>query len=344
MRPELEEYKKSAQIEIQFVAHNLNDLYKMRNVYLSKNGLIAKLMGNIKNLNPDERKAYGQDLNELKTYLEELFDNHIKILEKGELAKKLQSETIDLTLPGRSLDSAPQHPFHLIADEICRIFIGMGYTIAEGDEVEEDLYNFTLLNMPENHPARDMQDTFYISDSLLLRTHTSPVQARFMQKHKNEPLKMISPGKVFRRDDDDNTHSHQFGQVEGLVIGEGISFSHLKATLDLFAKQMFGPKREIRLRSSYFPFTEPSVEVDVSCHECNGKGCSTCKGSGWIEILGAGMVNPNVLTMNGYDAEKYTGFAFGVGIERVAMLRYGIDDMRRFYQNDIRFLKEFPKR
>lgn len=325
-------------------AKSVKALNEARNEYFAKSGLIATLMSKIRELAPNERKDYGQAVNTLKVFLEEKLGAALREAQSNELSEKLESEKIDLTLPGRNLETAPQHPFHLVKDEICDIFIGMGYIIAEGDEVEEDLFNFTLLNMPENHPARDMQDTFYINEKLLLRTHTSPVQARVMQKNKNQPLKMISPGKVFRRDDDDNTHSHQFGQVEGLVIGEGISFSHLKATLDLFAKKMFGPKREIRLRSSYFPFTEPSVEVDVSCHVCNGKGCSTCKGTGWIEILGAGMVNPNVLTMNGYDTEKFTGFAFGVGIERVAMLRYGIDDIRRFYQNDIRFLKEFPKR
>lgn len=326
------------------LALDLGMLDEVRNVYLAKKGLVMSLMSRIRDLSPEEKRSFGQAINELKQVLEEaLFARHETLSELA-LNKKLANEKIDISLPGKKLTHAPQHPFHLIKDEISEIFIGMGYQIAEGDEVEEDYFNFTLLNMPEDHPARDMQDSLYINNNRLLRTHTSPVQAREMQKHKNTPLKIISPGKVYRRDDDDMTHSHQFGQVEGLVIGENLSLGNLKATLDLFVKKMFGSKREIRFRSSYFPFTEPSVEVDVSCHECNGTGCSTCKGTGWIEILGAGMVNPNVLVMNGYDPVKFSGFAFGIGIERVAMLRFGIDDIRRFYQNDIRFLDQFPKR
>ncbi len=326
------------------LAIDLGMLEEVRNVYLAKKGLVISLMSRLKDLAPEDRKAYGQAVNDLKAVVEKaLFARH-ETLSEIALAAKLDEEKIDITLPGKVVKTAPLHPFHLIKDEITDIFLGMGYTVAEGDEVEEDYFNFTLLNMPENHPARDMQDSFYISEKTLLRTHTSPVQARVMQKNKNKPLKIISPGKVYRRDDDDNTHSHQFGQVEGLVIAEGLSLGHLKATLDLFVKKMFGPKREIRFRASYFPFTEPSVEVDVSCHECNGTGCPTCKGTGWIEILGAGMVNPNVLVSNGFDPHKYSGFAFGIGIERVAMLRFGIDDIRRFYQNDVRFLDQFPKR
>lgn len=325
-------------------ALDLGMLEEVRNVYLAKKGLVMALMSKLKDLPADAKKEYGQAVNELKNLLEGEFSARLKTLQDYALVAKLNEEVIDISLPGRTRFVAPEHPFYLIKDEITEIFLGMGYQVAEGDEVEEDYFNFTLLNMPENHPARDMQDSFYINKNTLLRTHTSPVQARVMQKRKNEPLKIISPGKVFRRDDDDNTHSHQFGQVEGLAIGENLSLGNLKATLDLFVKKMFGPKREIRFRSSYFPFTEPSVEVDVSCHECNGKGCATCKGTGWIEILGAGMVNPNVLKMNGYDATKFSGFAFGIGIERVAMLRFGIDDIRRFYQNDVRFINELPKR
>ena len=326
------------------LALDLGMLDEVRNVYLAKKGLVMSLMSRIRDLSPEEKRSFGQAINELKKVLEEALSARHETLSELALNEKLANEKIDISLPGKKLTHAPQHPFHLIKDEISDIFIGMGYQIAEGYEVEEDYFNFTLLNMPEDHPARDMQDSLYINNNRLLRTHTSPVQAREMQKHKNTPLKIISPGKVYRRDDDDMTHSHQFGQVEGLVIGENLSLGNLKATLDLFVKKMFGPKREIRFRSSYFPFTEPSVEVDVSCHECNGTGCSTCKGTGWIEILGAGMVNPNVLVMNGYDPVKFSGFAFGIGIERVAMLRFGIDDIRRFYQNDIRFLDQFPKR
>ena len=228
--------------------------------------------------------------------------------------------------------------------EIEDFFIGLGYQVIDGFEVEQDLYNFEKMNLPKNHPARDMQDTFYINDELLLRTHTSPVQARTMEQHdfeKNGPLMMISPGKVYRRDDDDATHSHQFQQIEGLVIASEVTLADLKGTLLAFSKKMFGQDREIRLRPSYFPFTEPSVEVDVNCFKCGGKGCNVCKQTGWIEILGAGMVHPNVLEMSGVDSQRYSGFAFGLGIERVAMLKYNIDDIRHFYQNDLRFLNQF---
>ncbi len=320
------------------------ELSEVYNRFLSKKGEVMALMANLRLLNEEDKKTFGQNINETKKVIESALKEKEAILSAAELSEKLKNEVIDLTLPGRTLKASPRHPFHLIKDEIEEIFLGMGYRIEEGSEVEEDHFNFTLLNMPEDHPARAMHDSFYFSKNTLLRTHTSPVQARVMQQHKNESLKMISPGKVYRRDDDDNTHSHQFGQIEGLVIDEGLSLGNLKATLDLFIKKMFGPTREIRFRSSYFPFTEPSVEVDVSCHECNGKGCATCKGTGWIEILGAGMVNPLVLSANGYDEKRFSGFAFGIGIERVAMLRYGIDDIRRFYQNDLRFLDEFPKR
>ena len=237
-----------------------------------------------------------------------------------------------------------QNPFYVVRDEIIDIFLNMGFEVADGPEVETDLFNFELLNIPQDHPARDMQDTFYISDSVLLRTHTSPVQAHTMKAAEGKPIRIICPGKTYRRDDDDATHSHQFAQIEGLVIDKDINIGHLKATLELFAKKMFGEKREIRLRPSYFPFTEPSVEVDITCANCDGKGCSMCKGTGYIEILGGGMVHPNVLKMNGYDPEKYSGFAFGIGIERVAILRYGIDDIRKFYQNDIRFLRQYRKK
>lgn len=324
-------------------ATDLDNLQDVRNVYLSKKGIISGLMETLKNLAAEEKKAYGQAVNNLRQIVEDKFSEVKEKLQALAAARQLEKEKIDITLPARNKNSGPMHPFHLVKDEMSSIFLGMGFDIVEGVEVEEDHYNFTLLNMPANHPARDMQDSFYLSENKLLRTHTSPVQARVMQKSGGQPIKMISPGKTYRRDDDDLTHSHQFGQLEGLVIGPDINLGHLKATLDLFLKKMFGEKRIVRFRPSYFPFTEPSVEVDISCHECNGKGCSTCKGTGYIEILGAGMVNPNVLTMNGYDPNKVTGFAFGVGIERVAMLRYGVDDIRRFYQNDLRFLNQFPK-
>ena len=319
-------------------------LIEVRNTYLSKKGLIASLMGKMKDIAPEAKATYGQMINHLRDVVTDAFEQKQKALEKLALRAKLAGETIDISLPSVQAEPAGKNPFFIMQDEIEDIFIGMGYQIAEGPEIELDHFNFELLNIAKDHPARDMQDSFYIDENTLLRTHTSPVQARTMQQKAGEPIKVICPGKVYRRDDDDATHSHQFAQVEGLLIDKNINLGHLKATLELFIKKMYGEKREIRLRSSYFPFTEPSVEVDVSCAECGGKGCSICKGSGWIEILGGGMVHPNVLRMNGYNPDIYQGFAFGIGIERVAMLRYGIEDIRRFYQNDVRFIRQFKKR
>lgn len=327
-------------------ATTLEALNEVRNTYLSKKGTVSLLLGEIKNIAPEDKKAYGEAVNTLRDALTRLFNEKQTMLEAAALNAKLASETIDLTLPGSNYEWGYKNPFWLVKDEIEQIFIQMGYRIAEGPEVETDEFNFTRLNIPQNHPARDMQDSFYLDANQLLRTHTSPVQARVMEslKGQTEAIKIICPGKVYRRDDDDMTHSHQFGQIEGLLVGKDVNLGNLHATLDVFLKQMFGPDRQTRFRSSYFPFTEPSVEVDVSCHECGGKGCSTCKGTGWIEILGGGMVNPSVLDTNGFSSEIYRGFAFGIGIERVAMLRYKIDDIRRFYQNDLRFLKQFGRR
>ena len=327
-------------------ASTLEALNEVRNAYLSKKGKVSLLLGEIRNIASEDKKAYGEAVNALRDELTLAFSLRQQGLEEKALNAKLLAETIDITLPGSQEEWGFKNPFWIIKDEIEQIFIEMGYKVSEGPEVETDEFNFTLLNIPKDHPARDMQDSFYIDANRLMRTHTSPVQARVMQSQSklNEIIKIICPGKVYRRDDDDMTHSHQFGQVEGLLVGRNINVGHLHATLDLFIKKMFGEERKTRLRSSYFPFTEPSVEVDVSCHECQGKGCSTCKGTGWIEILGGGMVNPNVLSMNGFDPETFTGFAFGIGIERVAMLRYKIDDIRRIYQNDIRFLKQFSRK
>ena len=327
-------------------ASTLEALNEIRNAYLSKKGKVSLLLGEIRNIASEDKKAYGEAVNALRDELTLAFLLRQQGLEEKALNAKLLTETIDITLPGSQEEWGFKNPFWIIKDEIEQIFIEMGYKVSEGPEVETDEFNFTLLNIPKDHPARDMQDSFYIDANRLMRTHTSPVQARVMQSQSklNETIKIICPGKVYRRDDDDMTHSHQFGQVEGLLVGRNINVGHLHATLDLFIKKMFGEERKTRLRSSYFPFTEPSVEVDVSCHECQGKGCSTCKGTGWIEILGGGMVNPNVLSMNGFDPETFTGFAFGIGIERVAMLRYKIDDIRRIYQNDIRFLKQFSRK
>ena len=324
-------------------ANSSEELNNVRNTYLSKKSELSTLTSQIGTLPPEDRKAFGAALTEVRVAITNALEEKMTYLKNKELEEKLEKETIDISLPGVSHNVGGRNPWHIIIDEISEIFLGMGFEIADGPEVETDLFNFELLNIPKDHPARDMQDTFYINENELLRTHTSPVQARTMEAKKGAPVRVICPGKTYRRDDDDATHSHQFAQIEGLVVDKNINIGHLKATLELFAKKMFGEKREIRLRSSYFPFTEPSVEVDISCANCGGKGCSMCKGTGYIEILGGGMVHPNVLKMNGYDPEVYSGFAFGIGIERVAMLRYGIDDIRKFYQNDVRFLHQFKK-
>jgi len=320
------------------------ELIEVRNAHLSKRAEINAMMALIKNFEGAQKAEFGQKINNVRQELSERLDEKMKLMLEKETAEQLSAEKIDISLPSVDYRAGGINPYFVVRDEILDIFISMGYEVKEGRDVETDHYNFELMNIPKNHPSRDMQDSFYINDSLLLRTHTSPAQARVMEEKKGEMIKVVCPGKCYRRDDDDMTHSHQFGQIEGLLIDKGINLGHLKATLELFIKKMFGPKREIRLVSSYFPFTEPSVEVQVSCAECLGKGCPTCKDTGYIEILGAGMVHPNVLRMSGYDPEVYSGFAFGIGIERVAMLRYKIDDIRRFYQNDIRFVEQFGRK
>ena len=325
-------------------ANTVDELNNVRNIYLAKKSELSQLSSTLGKLEPEERKTFGQLLNNARVQITTSLDEKIKVLKEKELEAKLNAEQIDIFLPGKSVKVGAKNPFYIIKDEISEIFLGMGFEIAEGPEIESDLFNFELLNIPKDHPARDMQDTFYIDENTLLRTHTSPVQAHTMQSNNGKPVRVICPGKTYRRDDDDATHSHQFAQIEGLCIDKDINIGHLKATLELFAKKMFGEKREIRLRSSFFPFTEPSVEVDITCANCGGKGCAICKGTGYIEILGGGMVHPNVLKMNGYDPDVYSGYAFGIGIERVAMLRYGIDDIRRFYQNDVRFLHQYKKK
>ena len=318
--------------------HNLNEV---KALYLGKKSKLQGIMSQMKDLTIEERKELGQKSNEFKVKIEKLIEEKRQELADKIINEKLQKESIDVTLPGKKVHVGYLHPLQKVVDEIEEVFIGMGYDIAEGPEVEEDLYNFEMLNLPKGHPAREMQDSFYINETTLLRTHTSPVQAHTLLKAKGKPIKIICPGKVYRRDNDDATHSHQFMQCEGLVVGENVTMADLKGTLTTLASSIFGDKLAVRFRPSFFPFTEPSVEVDVQCFKCGGKGCSLCKGSGWIEVLGAGMVHPNVLRMAGYDTNKYQGFAFGVGIERIAMLRYGIDDIRGFYTNDIRFLKQF---
>ena len=343
MVDELESLHQQALSEIES-SSDLETLNNVRNTYLSKKSPLMAMMSKMKELQGEEKISFGQKINSIKNELTLKLEEKRTLLEEAKLQQKLQDEVIDITLPGVNYDMGGKNPFRIIEDEMIDIFTSMGYESAEGPEVELDLFNFELLNIPHDHPARDMQDSFYIDENTLMRTHTSPVQARTMKAKAGQPIKIICPGKVYRRDDDDATHSHQFAQIEGLVIDKNINLGNLKATLELFLKKMYGEKREVRLRSSYFPFTEPSVEVDISCYECGGKGCSVCKGTGWIEILGGGMVHPNVLRMSGYDPEEYQGFAFGIGIERVAMLRYGIEDIRRFYQNDVRFLKQFAKK
>lgn len=322
----------------------MKDIQAIRVEYLGKKGPITDVMKQMGKIPKEERPIIGQVANEVRNAIAQKVEEKWKELEVLEVEMKLKAETIDVTLPGRPVQQGNFHPLTAVVEEIEDLFIGMGYEVAEGPEVEQDHYNFEALNLPKDHPARDMQDSFYITKELLMRTHTSPVQARTMEKHNGVgPVRIICPGKVYRRDTDDATHSHQFTQIEGLVVDKNIRMSDLKGTLDVFAKKMFGEDREIRLRPSFFPFTEPSVEMDISCFHCGGDGCHVCKGSGWIEVLGGGMVHPNVLKMAGFDPNEYSGFAFGMGQERIAMLKYGIYDIRHFYTNDIRFLKQFKR-
>ncbi len=325
-------------------AKTLEDIEKLRIDLLGKKGQIAALMQEMKNLSNEERPAFGKAVNELKGLVESKISEKIKAFTEAKMEEQLKSQKIDITLDADHANIGQLHPLTIVQREIEDIFVSLGYQVMEGPEVEIELYNFEKANTPKNHPARDMQDTFYVDVETLLRTQTTAIQMRALEAGKdNLPIKVICPGKTYRRDDDDATHSHQFMQIEGLVVGENITMGDLKGTLDYMAKAMFGNERTIRLRPSYFPFTEPSIEADVSCFNCGGKGCRICKGTGWIEILGAGMVHPNVLEMAGIDSKKYTGFAFGVGVERVAMLKYGIDDIRNFYINDVRFLKNFNR-
>ncbi|WP_413627239.1 phenylalanine--tRNA ligase subunit alpha [Fructilactobacillus vespulae] len=319
---------------------NLNDI---RVKLLGKKGPITQSLRGIAKLSVEERPVVGSFANKIRDELATAISEKQAKLEAEKLNRKLAEETIDVTLPGNQVPAGHPHIIQETIDEIESIFMGMGYQVLTGPEVEEEYYNFEMMNLPKNHPARDMQDTFYITKEILMRTHTSPMQARTLEKHdfSKGPLKMISPGVVFRRDTDDPTHSHQFHQVEGIVIDKHITMADLKGTLEVMTHKLFGDKFKVRLRPSYFPFTEPSVEADITCMNCNGKGCDVCKGSGWIEVLGAGMVHPNVLKMAGVDAEEYGGFAFGVGPDRFAMLKYGVNDIRDFYLNDLRFLKQF---
>ena len=339
MKEKLEQIRERALAAIDGAA-DLDNLNDVRVAFLGKKGELSKILKGMKDVAPEDRPKVGQMVNEARAKIEEQLEK-----EKGEILKKIReekmkSEVIDVTLPGTKVAVGHRHPNQIALDDLERVFIGMGYEVVEGPEVEYDRYNFELLNIPENHPAKDEQDTFYITKDILLRTQTSPVQARIMETGRM-PIRVIAPGRVFRSDEVDATHSPSFHQVEGLVVDKGITFADLKGTLQQWAQEFFGKDTKVKFRPHHFPFTEPSAEVDVSCFKCGGKGCRMCKGSGWIEILGCGMVHPKVLSDCGIDPEVYSGFAFGIGLERVALLKYEIDDMRLLYENDIRFLNQF---
>lgn len=337
---QLQEILDKALKEIE-AADNQNTLNDLRSFYIGKKSPLGDILKTLATATVELKKVIGTKANEVKGQIEAAITSRRETIEQKIVEAKLKSEKIDVTLPAKKFNLGASHPLYKTIEEVEDIFIGMGYSIAEGPEIETDLFNFEMLNVPKGHPARDMQDSFYVTENMLLRTQTSPVQVRTLLAKKGEPVKILAPGKVYRRDDDDATHSHQFMQFEGLVVDKNITMSDLKGTLSLFVQKMFGDSRKIRFKPSYFPFTEPSVEVDVSCFKCGGVGCNICKHSGWIEVLGAGMVHPNVLKGAGYDPEVYQGFAFGIGIERATMLRYGIDDIRNFYLNDERFLDQF---
>lgn len=339
MKQQLEEIKKSALDVIE----NLKDMKQVENArikYLGKKGELTAILKQMGKLSAEERPVIGQLANEIRAELDKKITDKTKELKEAALNEKLKNEAIDVTMPGESVELGHIHPLTAVLNELKDIFIGMGFNIAEGPEVEKDYYNFEALNIPKDHPARDTQDTFYIDENIVLRTQTSPVQIRVME-NTEPPIRIIAPGRVYRSDAVDATHSPLFHQVEGLVVDKGINMADLKGTLEAFAKRLYGEETKIRLRPHHFPFTEPSCEIDVSCFKCGGKGCPMCKGEGWIEILGGGMVHPKVLKNGGIDPEVYSGFAFGVGLERLTMFKYNIDDMRLLYENDLRFLSQF---
>lgn len=338
MSRRVEDLEREALDELSRASSEREALREARNRYLGRKGEVAELLKGLGTLPPEERKKAGEAINNLKTRLEEAFDKALSALDEGEKRERLEKERVDITLPGRSIRPGKLHPVTQITDEIEDIFTGLGFDIAEGPEVELDYYNFEALNFPKDHPARDMQDTFFVTDEVVLRTHTSPVQIRVMEKGR-PPLRVIAPGTVYRRDSD-LTHSPMFHQIEGFMVDRDISFANLKAVLTLFLERLFG-QTAVRFRPSFFPFVEPGAEVDIRCVICGGNGCRVCKGTGWLEILGAGMIHPNVFKAVGYDPEEYTGFAFGLGVERVAMLKFGIGDLRLLFENDMRFLEQF---
>ena len=339
MKEKLQSIKEQALSKIA-EAQDINLLNDIKVSILGKKGELTQVLKSMKDVAPEDRPKVGQMVNETRANIEAKLEEKMKSINSAMRAEKMKRETIDVTLPGVKKIDGHRHPNQIALEDLERVFIGMGYEIVSGPEIEYDKYNFELLNIPANHPAKDEQDTFYINKDIVLRTQTSPVQARIMEKGKL-PIRMIAPGRVFRSDEVDATHSPSFHQIEGLVIDKNITFADLKGTLQEFAQELFGPETKTKFRPHHFPFTEPSAEVDVSCFKCGGKGCRFCKGSGWIEILGCGTVHPNVLRMCGIDPDEYTGFAFGVGLERIALLKYEIDDMRLLYENDVRFLKQF---
>ena len=338
-RAQLEQIRAEAEAAMEKAA-SLQELDAVRVKYLGKKGELTAVLKTMGKLSPEERPKVGQMANEVREVITAGIDRRNELLKAAQQEMKLKAETIDVTLPGTKVEVGHKHPLSIVLDEVKEIFLGMGFEVVGGPEVEWDYYNFEALNIPKDHPARDTQDTFYITENMLLRTQTSGVQIRTME-NKKPPIRMIAPGRVFRSDAVDATHSPLFHQIEGMAIDEGITMGDLKGTLETFAKKLYGEQTKIRLRPHHFPFTEPSCEIDVSCFKCGGCGCSMCKGEGWIEILGGGMVHPKVLRTGGIDPEKYSGFAFGVGLERIAMFRFGLDDMRLLYENDVRFLDQF---
>lgn len=344
MKERLENLLKNAKLDIDQTSEEV-DMNLVKSKYMGKNSEFTSIMKEMGSLSSEEKKSIGLLTNEFRTSFTEYFENKLNKIKTDALNKRLESERIDISLPGKGVKTGSLHPLTHIRTTLEDLFVSMGYDVVEGPQVETDDNCFEKLNIPKDHPARDMQDTFYITDEMLLRSQTSSVQVRTMLANKEKtPIKMVCPGKVYRRDDDDATHSHQFMQMEGLVVDKNISLADLKGTLLEMAHALLGENTNIRFRPSYFGFTEPSYEVDVSCFKCGGKGCPLCKNIGWIEILGSGMVHPNVLRMCGYDPEIYTGFAFGLGIERLAMFKYGITDLRNFYINDVRFLDNFNRK
>ncbi|MCI8446987.1 MAG: phenylalanine--tRNA ligase subunit alpha [Eubacterium sp.] len=339
MKDKLQKIREEAVRQIK-ASEELSKLNEVRVAFLGKKGELTAVLKGMKDVLPQDRPAVGQLVNETRAAIEDMLEQTKKKLEAAELELRLRQEVIDVTLPSKRSRVGHRHPNTIALEEVERIFVGMGYEVVEGPEIEYDYYNFEALNIPADHPAKDEQDTFYINDKILLRTQTSPVQVRTMETHAL-PIRMIAPGRVFRSDEVDATHSPSFHQIEGMVIDKDITFSDLKGTLAEFAKELFGQDTKVKFRPHHFPFTEPSAEVDVTCFKCGGKGCRFCKGSGWIEILGCGMIHPKVLKMSGIDPEVYSGFAFGVGLERIALLKYEIDDMRLLYENDDRFLSQF---